>query len=193
MNPTQHKEQRVGVFVDVQNMYYSAKNLYQSKVDFSKTDFSKELGEESNKLSLKATVSSTHFLYDKNSFNDKALVLLKSEVKKEYQLEKENISYTINNIDKKNNKLIMDAKIKAKAVIKVSGTEIKRAVLGKNQSKLKEILKSQYKIDGYNLTIKEPLPLLKNYLPFLSDAAFSKLARASSFLPSFEYALPRKL
>ena len=36
MNPTQHKEQRVAVFVDVQNMYYSAKNLYSSKVDFSK-------------------------------------------------------------------------------------------------------------------------------------------------------------
>ena len=36
MNPTQHKEQRVGVFVDVQNMYYSAKNLYQAKVDFGK-------------------------------------------------------------------------------------------------------------------------------------------------------------
>ncbi len=31
---TQHKEQRVGVFVDVQNMYYSAKNLYKSKVNF---------------------------------------------------------------------------------------------------------------------------------------------------------------
>jgi len=27
-------EQRVGVFVDVQNMYYSAKNLYGRKVDF---------------------------------------------------------------------------------------------------------------------------------------------------------------
>lgn len=36
MNKAQHKEQRVGVFVDVQNMYYSAKNLYQSKVDFGK-------------------------------------------------------------------------------------------------------------------------------------------------------------
>ena len=137
-----------------------------SRVDFSKTDFSKELGEESNKLSLKATVAATHFLYDKNSFTDKALVLLKPEVEKEYQLEKENISYTVNKIDKKDNQLIIDAKIKAKAVIKVSGTEIKKAVLGKNQSKLKEILKSQYKIDGYNLTIKEPLPLLKNYLPF---------------------------
>jgi uncharacterized LabA/DUF88 family protein len=30
-----HKEQRVGVFVDVQNMYYSAKNLYDAKVSFS--------------------------------------------------------------------------------------------------------------------------------------------------------------
>lgn len=31
-----HDNQRVGVFVDVQNMYYSAKNLYESKVDFKK-------------------------------------------------------------------------------------------------------------------------------------------------------------
>lgn len=29
-----HKEQRVGVFVDVQNLYYSAKNLYKAKVNF---------------------------------------------------------------------------------------------------------------------------------------------------------------
>ncbi|MFB6145513.1 MAG: NYN domain-containing protein [Candidatus Nanohaloarchaea archaeon] len=31
-----HNDQRVGVFVDVQNMYYSAKNLYNNKVDFDK-------------------------------------------------------------------------------------------------------------------------------------------------------------
>ncbi|MFB6159445.1 MAG: NYN domain-containing protein [Candidatus Nanohalobium sp.] len=31
-----HEDQRVGVFVDVQNMYYSAKNLYSAKVDFKK-------------------------------------------------------------------------------------------------------------------------------------------------------------
>ena len=29
-----HNDQGVGVFVDVQNMYYSAKNLYETKVDF---------------------------------------------------------------------------------------------------------------------------------------------------------------
>ncbi len=31
---TRHREQRIGVFVDVQNLYYSAKNLYKRKVNF---------------------------------------------------------------------------------------------------------------------------------------------------------------
>lgn len=30
-----HKEQRVAVLIDVQNMYHSAKNLYKAKVNFS--------------------------------------------------------------------------------------------------------------------------------------------------------------
>lgn len=29
-----HKEQRVGIFIDVQNLYHSAKNLYQSRVNY---------------------------------------------------------------------------------------------------------------------------------------------------------------
>ncbi len=32
---THYKGQRVGVFVDVQNLYYSAKHLYNSKVNFA--------------------------------------------------------------------------------------------------------------------------------------------------------------
>ena len=35
MSKGQHKEQRIGIFVDVQNMYYSAKHLYKSKVNFN--------------------------------------------------------------------------------------------------------------------------------------------------------------
>ena len=31
----QHKGQRVGIFVDVQNMYYSAKQMYSAKVNFA--------------------------------------------------------------------------------------------------------------------------------------------------------------
>ena len=32
---THFKDQRIGIFVDVQNMYYSAKNLYNAKVNFA--------------------------------------------------------------------------------------------------------------------------------------------------------------
>lgn len=31
---TKHKNQRVGVFIDTQNLYHSAKNLYQTRVNF---------------------------------------------------------------------------------------------------------------------------------------------------------------
>ncbi|MBU1558081.1 NYN domain-containing protein [Patescibacteria group bacterium] len=34
MSIIKHKEQRVGVFIDAQNLYHSAKNLYHSKVNF---------------------------------------------------------------------------------------------------------------------------------------------------------------
>jgi len=34
MNVVKHKDQRVGVFIDVPNLYHSAKNLYHAKVNF---------------------------------------------------------------------------------------------------------------------------------------------------------------
>ncbi len=33
-NPLKHPDQRVGVFIDVQNLYYSARNLHGKKVNF---------------------------------------------------------------------------------------------------------------------------------------------------------------
>lgn len=34
MTVIKHKEQRVGVFIDAQNLYHSARNLYQARVNF---------------------------------------------------------------------------------------------------------------------------------------------------------------
>lgn len=34
MSVIKHKDQRVGIFIDVPNLYHSAKNLYQAKVNF---------------------------------------------------------------------------------------------------------------------------------------------------------------
>ena len=35
MTKSGHKDQRIGVFIDVQNMYYSARQLYKGKVNFN--------------------------------------------------------------------------------------------------------------------------------------------------------------
>src|SRR3989338_6648137 len=34
MSVVKHKEQRVGVFIDTQNLYHSARNLYKARVNF---------------------------------------------------------------------------------------------------------------------------------------------------------------
>jgi uncharacterized LabA/DUF88 family protein len=36
MNPFAQPDQRVSIFIDTQNIYHSAKNLYEAKVDFKK-------------------------------------------------------------------------------------------------------------------------------------------------------------
>ena len=36
MSVIKHKDQRVGIFIDTQNLYHSAKNLYKGKVNFGK-------------------------------------------------------------------------------------------------------------------------------------------------------------
>lgn len=46
IKPLKHRNQRVGILIDVQNMYYSAKNIYGAKVNFKeilKTAISKRL------------------------------------------------------------------------------------------------------------------------------------------------------
>ena len=35
MSVTKHKEQRVAVFIDVQNMYHSARNIFNARVNFA--------------------------------------------------------------------------------------------------------------------------------------------------------------
>lgn len=32
--PTAYKDQRIGIFIDIQNLYHSAKNLYRARVNF---------------------------------------------------------------------------------------------------------------------------------------------------------------
>ena len=78
-----NKQQRVGVFVDVQNMYYSAKNLYKAKVNFKSV--LQEAVKGRNLIRAIAYVVQAQELKEKNFFD--ALLNIGFEVKaKELQI-----------------------------------------------------------------------------------------------------------
>ena len=60
------KEQRIGVFVDVQNLYYSAKNLYNSKVNFA--NVLKKVVDERKLIRAIAYVIRTEAMTEKSFF-----------------------------------------------------------------------------------------------------------------------------
>ncbi|MBD3313508.1 NYN domain-containing protein [Candidatus Woesearchaeota archaeon] len=74
----QHKNQRVGVFVDVQNMYYSAKHLHHAKVSFS--NILKDAVKQRQLIRAIAYVVKADLQEDKNVFFD-ALEKMGYEVK----------------------------------------------------------------------------------------------------------------
>lgn len=73
-----NKAQRVGVFIDVQNMYYSAKNMYHAKVDFSQ--ILKAAVNERSLIRAIAYVIKTEIVKDEHTFFE-ALEKIGFEVK----------------------------------------------------------------------------------------------------------------
>ena len=72
-----NKEQRVGVFVDVQNLYYSAKNLYNAKVNFAQV---LRMAVRGRRLVRAITYAIKADIKEEKSFHD-ALELIGYEVK----------------------------------------------------------------------------------------------------------------
>jgi uncharacterized LabA/DUF88 family protein len=61
------KEQRVGIFVDVQNMFYSAKNLYKAKVNYNSVIRDAVLGRSMIRAIayvIKADIEEQHSFFD---------------------------------------------------------------------------------------------------------------------------------
>lgn len=77
------KDQRVGIFVDVQNLYYSAKHLYNAKVNFS--TILKEAARNRKLIRAIAYVVKTEMMKEKTFFD--ALQKIGFEIKaKELQI-----------------------------------------------------------------------------------------------------------
>lgn len=140
-----------------------------TKTDLTKTAYSKEVGEESNNISLTAQTQTTFYLYDRNELIDKIIGVIGKDVKSGFQIDKSLVDYRINKAvltDKTSVKVDLD--INANSVKKIDEKEIAGMVLGKHKSSL-DNLKDKLDIQGYDLKIREPIPGLDNFLPFFKN------------------------
>ncbi len=138
-----------------------------TKVIINKETYSKEVGEKANSVELQAVVNITYYYYNKNDLKDLLYKKITNQVKSGYKLLKENINYKLEKVEKtkNNNTFNTQVSIKAKAIKQINKDKMINKILFKDKTTTNKILKEEFKADGYQLYIYNPLPFLKNRLP----------------------------
>ncbi|OGK22718.1 hypothetical protein A3C98_02795 [Candidatus Roizmanbacteria bacterium RIFCSPHIGHO2_02_FULL_37_15] len=145
------------------------KKVLTDLIEFVLTEekFGQELGEESDKLTLKSKVKATIYLYEEKELKDLITKKLTKELEKGYVLERQKLLFTINNAIKKNDRITLVIDMESKAVKDVPIGDIVRIIRGKSRKNLESSLKANFAAEGFELEINPKLPLLQNWLPFL--------------------------
>lgn len=134
--------------------------------NFSKQNFSKEIGEEAENVSLEAKVESSFYFINNNSLLSFLSKKLEKKLLSGFILDKTRINFTIINVSKNTKNTEIDLKVNAYATKDISHDKIIELVKAKKQSHLDKILKENYEIKGFKIRIYEPLPLINQWTPF---------------------------
>jgi len=138
-----------------------------SKIELRDLKFSKEIGEEATTVTLQATADTSYFYLNKDDFVTYLFSLVSPDVKQGFSLDKSKIHYSIDSAEKKNNNVTLQVSVDAKSIKQVPKDEILKNIVGKSKQSVESLLKKQYQAEGFELSIKEPLPLLNTILPFI--------------------------
>jgi len=136
--------------------------------EITQTNYSKEIGEEANQITLTAKVKTTLFVYNKTDLANIINPLLKKDVAKDYSLDSKNIVSQIDKVEEKKGKDYITISAKGKAIKTIDKNKAINVLLGKNVSDIDSILRSTFSSTGYNLGFNKsmPIPILDQRLPF---------------------------
>jgi len=133
---------------------------------FSEENFTKEIGEEAETVGLQAKVNSVFY-----HFNNKKLIeYIKKRLVKElaagFIIDEQKTSFKITKAKGEGEDISVSLKINAIATKEFSQLKIINDIKGKRRNDLDKIFKNNYEINGFDIVMKEPLPLINNWLPF---------------------------
>ena len=129
--------------------------------------YSREIGEEADSVSLTAKNIITVYYYKKQEMLKLLQEKIAGAINSGYKLTLDQINFQLVQVDK-----TIDLKLSAKAVKDVNKSAVTQAIVFKNQEELEQILKKSFSAESFILKIKEPLPVLNNYTsPFSENNA----------------------
>lgn len=140
-----------------------------TETTLSESEYSAEVGEESDTLSLKADAVTTFYLYNRRELLDKILDLTKDQVRSGFEIEESFINYKFSDAEVEGDKVKLSTAIDARAVKKAAKEDIMSTIIGRGEGSLEELLKGKFSIEGYDLKITSPVPFLKKNLPFFKQ------------------------
>lgn len=136
-----------------------------SQITLSQVDATKEVGEEASSVELTATVEKESYLYDDKAVKDNILNELNPQVKSGYAINEANITYTITKAVRTDEGVKLSIRAVAKQTPIINMKQIANTLVFKTKKDVEHILKNQYKVDGYELSIKDTIPFLNNVMP----------------------------
>jgi hypothetical protein len=139
-----------------------------SDVVLSETTYSKELGEEADKVSLKASAEIEYYTVNRELLEDTLSAKLKSEDDEGYLLDSKTLSFEVSDaeMDTKQVTLLLDAK--ANLYRKVNIADIKKAVRFSATESISEKLEDAYNAKSAKVDKNTSIPFLSNWLPLFS-------------------------
>lgn len=132
------------------------------------SNYSKEIGEEASSVNLSAKVETTIYTYKKSELLNLLYPYLSKDVKTGFVLDKNKISYQINELEKGKEENSLNISVSAKAIKTIGKDQVIKILLRKNKNDIEKVIKDNFSITGYNLDLKQPLPIpyLNQSLPF---------------------------
>jgi len=143
-----------------------------TEVEITEKKYSKEIGEEADKLTLKAKVNTSYYLYNQNQLKESLIKDIEKDLDSDFSVDKDKISFKIKKVSQEGKQIKLDLDIKGKAIKKIDKEKIYQKILFKNKNNLEKILKDNFQVSGFSLNIDQPLPLLKNFLPLFKKNIF---------------------
>jgi hypothetical protein len=129
-----------------------------TEVELKEEEFSKELGEEAEEVSLKAKVSKKFYLYDENQLKNRVVFFLQKELPSGFKIKKETLKASLLEAKKEEkDNLSLRFKIEGKAAFEVPILALKKDLIFVSKEKMADILKDKYKIGRYDFRLSPGL------------------------------------